>query len=175
MMLCLSQDVGESPEAQKNWAPIFRSLRRPQAQGMTNALLRSVRPVQAMTWGGVHLGTRMGFKVDLARINRVIARTVRGLYFKETGRRLPDDFEVGVHCDDTLIAESPANLEKLRQTIILPLAAVPPKIIAPGVFFYRFLLAEDNPAASAWALTFYERRSFLALTGPKGLPSGWSG
>jgi hypothetical protein len=53
----------------------------------------------------------------------------------------------------------------------LPLAERPATIIAPGAFFYRFMLDEDNPAASAWALTFYERKTFLAITGPKGPPS----
>ena len=171
MMLCLSQDIGETPEAQKNWAPIFRSLKRPQARGMMKALLGSIRPVRAMSWGGVHLGTRMGFKVDLTRINRVIERTVRGLYFKEMNQRLPEGYDVTVFCDETLINELPVILNKLQETLIIPLAAAPPKIIAPNIFFYRVLIAEDNPAATAWALTFYERKSFLAITCPRPLAS----
>jgi hypothetical protein len=166
MMLCLSQDVGDSPEAQKNWPSIFRSLRRPEARGMTKALLESIRPVQAITGGGIHLGMRMGLKVNLERINRVVERTVRGLYFSERKQRLPAGYGVLVHCDETLKRLPPDCLEQLQQTVILPLAAVEPKIVAPGVFFYRLMMAEDNPAASAWALTFYERRSFLAITGP---------
>jgi len=171
MMLCLSEGIGDSPEAQKNWAPIFRSLRRPQAQGMKKSLLESIRPVQAMSWGGIHLGTTMGFKVDLARINRVIERTVRGLYFKEMNRRLPEGWNVFVQCDETLIHESPAVLEELRQTTLLPLAAQQPRIIAPGIFFYKYVVDENMPAASAWALTFYDTRSFLAITVPKDVVS----
>src|SRR5262249_35122829 len=117
MMLCLSQDVGESPEAQKHWEAIFRSLQRPQARGMTTALLGSVGPVQAMTWGGIHVGTRLAFKVDLERINRVISRTVRGLYFKEMGRRLPEDVDVSVLCDETLIRQSREYQERMKEKV----------------------------------------------------------
>lgn len=165
MMLCLSQDAGDSPEAQKNWAPIFRSLKRPQAQGMTKAFLKSIRPVQAMTWSGIHLGRKMGFRVEFDRIRRVIERTVRGLYFHEQKRRLPEDHVVDVFCDETLIRLPPDSLSTFQHTINLPLASVAPKIIAPGVFHYRFLIAEDGPA-SAWGLSFYERKPFIAITAP---------
>lgn len=167
-MLCLSQNVGESSEAQKNWTQIFRSLARPQARGMTNAFLQSMHPVQAKTWSGIYLGTMMGFSVNMERINRVIERTVRGLYFHEWKRRLPEDHIVDVFCADTLIGLPPENLTHFQQTIILPLASVDPKIIAPGVFSYRFLVAADGPA-SAWALTFYDRKTFLAITTPGAL------
>lgn len=168
MMLCLSQDAGDSPEAQKNWASILHSLERPQAQGMTKSLLRSIRPVQAVTWGGIHLGVKTGFRVEFDRISRVIERTVRGLYFNEQKRRLPEGHDVVVYCDESLSRLSPDGLARFQQTINLPLAAVAPKVIAPGVFHYRFLVAEDGPA-SAWALSFYERKTFLAITTPKEL------
>ena len=171
MMLCLSQDAGDSTEAQKNWAPILRSLERPQAQGMKKALLESIRPVQAMTWSGIHLGVKMGFHIEFDRISRVIERTVRGLYFNEQKRRLPDGHDVVVYCDENLIRLPPDSLATFHQTINLPLAAVAPKVIAPGVFHYRFLIAEGGPA-SAWALTFYERKTFLAITAPKELRAG---
>jgi hypothetical protein len=104
--------------------------------------------------------------VDLERIFRVVNRTVRGLHFKESGHRLEDGYEVTVHSNDTLLAIAPKVLEQLHQTILLPLAAIEPKIIAPGVFFYRFLVAADNPSVAAWALTFYDRKTFLAIVAP---------
>jgi hypothetical protein len=171
LMLCLSQDVGESPEAQKHWEPILKSLTREQARGMASALFRSIHPVQAMTWGGVHLGPKIGFDVDLERISRVIERTVRGLHFHELNRRPAEGSDVLVHCDETLIRLPPQALGNARQKIILPLAGVEPKVVAPGVFSYRFLVAQDKPAASAWALTFYERKSFLAIVTPVDAPA----
>ena len=168
-MLCLSQDVGESPEAQKHWAAIFRSFSRPQAQRMKNALLGSTHPVQAITWSGIHLGPRMGFDVNLGRIHRVIKRIVRGLYFWELNRRLPEGHEVVVHCDDSLKDQPREVLQQLQHTILLQLMAIPSKIIAPGVFFYRFHAEREQSAPSVWALTFYERKSFLAITGSKDL------
>jgi hypothetical protein len=171
MMLSLTQDIGDSQEAQKNWEPILRSLRRPQGQGMTKALLRSIHPVDAITWGGIHLGTRMGFNVNLERIHRVVERTARGLYYHELKRRLPDGYEVWVHSDDTLSHAPSDVLKNLQETILIPLAAMQPTMIAPGVFFYRFHVDQEDPGLSVWALTFYERKSFLAMTVPVSSPA----
>jgi hypothetical protein len=168
MMLCLNNDVGESPEAQKNWPAILRSLGREQAIGMRTALLKSIHPVQAMTWGGIYLGEMTGYDVKLDRINRVISRTVRGLYFHEQKRRMPDDHDVYVWCDETLIRLQREDYDHFQQKLIQPVMSEAPKVVAPGVFDYRFLMFDDGPG-SIWLLSFYERKSFLAITGPKNL------
>jgi hypothetical protein len=54
----------------------------------------------------------------------------------------------------------------MQQKIILPVAQVQPKIIAPGVFSYRFLVAKDDPQSAVLGLTFYERKSFLGIVAP---------
>jgi hypothetical protein len=166
MMLCMSEDVGESSEARKNLPVIVRSLERPAAAGMKAALFRNTSRVAVMTQGGLYLGHRLAYNVTLERICRVVGRTVRGLYFREMGRRLPKGYDVQVHCDDTLRATPQDALAELHATILLPLSSVEPKVVVPGVFEYRFKAAQDNEAISAWALTFYERKPFLALVGP---------
>ena len=168
MMLCLRDDVGESPEAQKNWSSILHSLEREQAIGMRTALLKSIHPVQAMTWSGIYVGEMTGYHVNLDRINRVISRTVRGLYFLEQKRRMPEDHDVSVWCDETLIKLHGEKLAYFQEKINLPLESLAPKVIGPGVFHYRFFFFEDG-LWSIWKLSFYERKAFLAMTGPKNL------
>ncbi|HEY7328215.1 MAG TPA: hypothetical protein VH592_11265, partial [Gemmataceae bacterium] len=103
-----------------NWPPILRSLDYPQAQKMKKAFLRSIRPVQAITWSGIHLGEKMGFRIEFDRISRVIERTVRGLYFHERRQRLPEGHDVGVFCDESLIRLPPAMLAHHKEKVILP-------------------------------------------------------
>ena len=102
--------------------------------------------------------------VDLTRIFRVVERTVRGLYFHETGRRLAG--QVLVHSDDTLGGFSPDVLETFDNTIIQPLSLVQPKVIGSETFSYRYALTEIEHA-SAWRLTFYGGVPFLAMSLPE--------
>jgi hypothetical protein len=167
LKLGLNQEVGMHPVAKEKIDVIMRSLQKPQARGLLGMVAADMRLVEMRTPAGLYLGTRAGYEVDLARIDRVIARTVRGLFFHETKRRLPDDFDVRVFCDDRLLQELPEVLEQLNKTIIQPLAEVDAKVIADGAFMYRHRFTADNLNASVWALSFYQGKSFLALIVPK--------
>lgn len=112
---------------------------------------------------GLYIGTRGAFKTDLGRIFRVVKRTVRGLFFHETGQRLPSDYEVGVWSDETIVEWGQEFVEEVKNNFVLPLMKVEPTIVGPSTFAYRYLRTERQ-FASAWLVTFYERVSFLALT-----------
>jgi len=167
LKLCLGEQVGDNAAARKNRATIFRSLERPQAAGLRRSLVSDIRTVQVRTPAGIYLGRRLAFDVDIERIFRVVEKTVRGLFFNETGQRLHPGYEVRVHSDDTLRDEPAEVLEEWRQTIIIPLAHKTAKVIGNGTFSYRFHVTGEDPFLSVWALTFYSKVSFLCLTGPR--------
>lgn len=166
LKLCTSDLVGNHPAAKNNRATIFRSLNRPQAHGLRKSFLSDIHTVQLRTQGGLYLGKRLAFDVSIERIHRVVERTVRGLFFHETSQRLPSDYDVDVHSNDTLREESKEVIEELRRNILIPLAQMSPNIIGEGAFFYRFHIIDEDPFFSVWALTFYGQVPFLALTGP---------
>jgi hypothetical protein len=108
------------------------------------------------------------------RIRRVVERTVRGLYFAESGSPLGPDTEVRIYCDEDLESLPSDILKQLRQTILTPLAALPTTVIGDGFFWYRHQIAKQNPPYSVWAISFYERLHFLVMTGPSGQASEMS-
>ena len=166
LKLCLSEQVGNNPDARKNREVILRSLKRPEATGFKQSFLSEIRSMRLRTPAGIHLGRRLAFEVDLHRIFRVVEKSVRGLFFHETGYSLHPSYEVDVHSNETL-KEYPAELlEEWTQTILIPLGQQPPKVIGNGVFAYRYHVTEEDPFFSVWSLTFYEQVSFLCLTGP---------
>jgi hypothetical protein len=59
---------------------------------MVDALVEASRPVNLMSPGGVYLGRAVAYDVDQERLNAVITRCLRGLYFREYKARVPDDF-----------------------------------------------------------------------------------
>src|SRR5205823_2868413 len=95
--LAMRDESWAIPEVQEVCASIMRGFRRPQAAGFLQGTIDTIRVVDQFSPGGVFLGTRPGYVVDFPRLSRVVARTTKGLFFKETERRLPDSYEaVGI-------------------------------------------------------------------------------
>lgn len=163
--LCLSQQVGDNPQAAAMWAPIFRSFERSKARGLKKAFLSDLKLVRQLTTSGLYLGNRYAYDVNLLRIFRVISRTVRGLFFHERQQRLCTQYGVNVQSDDTLGDVAPGFLQELKSTIIEPLLQTEPQVVSHDTFFYRVHFSVEDPCVSVWALTFYNRISFLAITG----------
>jgi hypothetical protein len=164
--ICLRNDVGNHPSARANLNPIFRSFLRQHAIGLRKQILSDLRNVQLKTPAGLYIGKRLGYDVDLSRIRRVVERTVRGLYFAESGNPLGLNNEVHVYANEDLELQPQHVLEQLTQTILTPLATFPPKIIGNNVFLYRHQIMKENPIFSVWAVSFYGQVPFLAMTGP---------
>ena len=113
-------------------------------------------------------GRALGPGVDLPRVHRVVARVVRGLYFRETGRRFPRTEPLDVHCNASLVGCPPGLLAHLRAEILGPLLTWPAKRVGDRVFEYRSWHSPDRPFGSAWQLTFFAAVPFVVLTGPGG-------
>jgi hypothetical protein len=91
---------------------------------------------------------------------------VRGLYFTESGNPLGLNNEVRVYADEDLEEQPVDVLEQLKQTILNPLATLPPKIIGDNIFLYRYQIMTENPLVSVWGVSFYGHVPFLAMTAP---------
>jgi len=168
LRLCLNDAVRGHPDVKANLPTIFRSLERPTAEGLKRALMADWRTVEVKTPGGLYLGKQTAFSVDMKRIFRVIERTVRGLFLHAIGERLPEGYGVKVISNESLLEQGSEVVEELKQKIIVPLAALEPKVIGNGAFTYRYWYS-GRDFVSAWGLVFYQGVQFAALTGPNDL------
>jgi hypothetical protein len=167
LRLCLSEQVGDHPDAAANRDIVFRSLHRREAERLKHSFLNDIRPVSVFSQGGIFIGQQTGYNAELARIYRVVSRTVRGLFFFETHRVLRKDYDAEVFCNDRLSAQPASDLETLQQTILIPLTQIQPKVIGNNVFSYRVHLDTTDPDLSVWALLFYGGVPFLVFTWPR--------
>jgi hypothetical protein len=165
-LLVTRADVGDHPAANRVLSVVMESLARPQAAGLRRAFTSSLMRVDLFSPGGIYLGTRAGYRVDLKRINRVARRTVTGLFFKRTGRRLPDQYRASVSCLSGVDSVTPKNLPHLQEVLRL-LGTEPATDIGNGIFSYRFRLSEDDPFGSVWLLVFFGRVIFVGGTLPR--------
>lgn len=96
------------------------------------------------------------------RIRKVLERTVRGLYYAESGQRLPDGHGVTVISNEMLIEQGKQAMDEVKEWFLIPLMQIEPKVIGPDTFSYRYSILPN--LSSVWLLAFYARVFFLALT-----------
>ena len=112
---------------------------------------------------GLYYGRATTYRVDLERVRRTCNRIVRGLYYNEMGRRLPTDAlthsEVVRPITDPKILDE--NFENIQAVVNRPT-----KAIGTDLFFYKYVIAEDEPLASLWLLNFYHEILVLGITVP---------
>jgi len=103
--------------------------------------------------------------VDLARLDRVVARVTRALFWHHYGRRLPDGILMRVFSEGGLRDLHDADRAKVLATVI-PVQRNPPQSIGRGVLRYWHAVVPGQEYATAWVLEFYGDVRFLALTLP---------
>jgi len=158
-------EVGDSPSARACWPALHRSLRKPEAAGFRQLILSKTSEADVMTPAGLHLGRRMIFEVDPLRVEKVLGRTVWGLFYHHfKPQRLPDDYAVAV-LDVAQLLEIRKPDEVAR--VVTPLLHAEEHVIGGDVFAYRFQVAPEQPNTTTWMLRFYGAVEFLAITVPR--------
>jgi hypothetical protein len=121
-MMVFKDRAGDHPEVQEIRDSVFRSLRMVEKVKFTRRLPNSVRQVEITTSRGIYVGKAPGFDVDLARLNRVVARITRGLYWHHHQHIcLPNDFTVDVYPEYGIQSFSKETRKGLRKTLIQPI------------------------------------------------------
>jgi len=165
LALSMRSDISYHPEVLKK---LQRSLQKPEQQGFRASFLSSLAFVDSRTPSGIYLGKTDAFRVDMKRVNNVIKRITRGLFYKEKGRRLPDNYQVCCYIFD-IINEHPYSLGTFTMRDIITSTLQGKSLtVSDDVFRYwcRFAIDEEN--SLAMVLSFYNRVNFLALTMPMG-------
>ncbi len=103
-------------------------------------------PVTGVTPSGEVAGQYIGYSVDARRMNRVLARIVRGLYFHEYHRTVP--FEAVVRTRFEPFAD--ADRDPVRDNIQRR-----GKNAAAGAFQYWLGSAEDEPRVTICQMQFF--------------------
>jgi hypothetical protein len=111
--------------------------------------------------GPIYLGKRPAFPWDRKKGNRVISKIVKGLFYFENKRSLPNDFVVKIFLSPNEDDRIPNELKELICTSEI-------KQIGEGVFKYRTVHIKEDPNYSVWVLNFYDSYlNFICLTWKK--------
>jgi hypothetical protein len=145
---------------------IERSLQRPEAQRFAARIERETERATVTLPGGEVVSVGW-FTLDYPKVARVVERTARGLYFREQGRKVPDNFQVTI-LPEPLIPHAADILGRVQ--------AEPRTEIGHGEFAFQGSHLrherESEREASVWLLTFYGAVPFLVLVTP--MESPWN-
>ena len=165
LVLAMNRESGAHPAARELWPAIIRSLGLPCKAGFRQRFFACVRDVQILSKGGLILGTAKGLEIDTPRLNRIMAKIIRGLFWHEFHQRIPDSYEVLAFWVNSLRQSvAAADLAQWIDGIRRLLTGSIEKRIGRGVFVYRCQHDPNEPLRSVWGLTFFGRIHVAALT-----------
>ncbi len=121
------------------------------------------KPVYTPT--GLYLGHAPALEIEATRVVRTVSRTIRGLFFHRSKRRLPSASRIRVWSDwfgrdSSLDPETMAAWKEIFEA----LCTQPIHVVGEGVFRYSYLMDDEVPSGSAWWLSFYQHRNFIGVS-----------
>lgn len=120
------------------------------------------------TRGGVYLHAAKAYEVDSDRLQRIIIKIVKGLFWHEYQRRLPKSHDVVAVFTNGLRQHVPdSEFCAWRNRIRTLMVGGEYGEIGNKVLVYYYNRDPHRRFCSAWGLTFYGRLHFAALTGSK--------
>jgi hypothetical protein len=171
-MLLQDHRVYEHPEAQRVLPTLWESLERADHRGMARSIVRGIKMEDVFTPTGLWAGQRPVYRPNERRMNRVLKKMVRGLYYHHFNKQpLPPEWDVWVYWQHQFPA---LKKQPEHAAIVNALQNEPPQMLGKGVLNYRFSQASDVPEATLWLLKFYEGIEFFCGTlNPAMFPVEW--
>ena len=157
--LALIWGASSSKDAAEVGAAVWRSLDYPEAKGLRQNVVDSLS--EADQWspdGLVRLGRFVRIQMDHDRMNRILNKLVRGLFFKVTSMVLPEEYIVGIH----LSGRSP-DLQEYRKNE-RHLLDWPETVIGDRAFMCRFTASREDICQTVCRFGFYDTVTFMGYT-----------
>ncbi|WP_146086258.1 hypothetical protein [Methylobacter tundripaludum] len=133
----------EHPSFEKAADKIISSINRLEAQDYRNRVLSSIGDIEMYSEAGSSVGNQPMMKLEWDRVERVLTRIVRGLFFQRNKKLIPDDHELIIKAPDVKLFNV---LDKYPFEQIAN--------ICDGVFRYWLCELNDDKTHSLWLMSF---------------------
>lgn len=139
----------------------FRAVSRPESRGLLESFVANFTEVElwanaASGSDGIYIGNAPAIQFDGDRFKMIISRIVRGLFWHETRRVLPEDHAVyNFRLVKQTNHDAQDSIDRVFQSGQLTIRS-----IGGGAFEYGYHIIFDAPNISMWVLRFYLGRSF---------------
>lgn len=144
-------EVSSNREAVSANTTAIRGLDRAESEGFRFAFMSSI---VAISPAGDPVREQ-----DNSRVQATVTRIIKGLFYHQTGRPLPREYEANAFEVEDTPEMMPPQLYEVWET----LKTCPQQDIR-NMFSYRFYVMSANPNCSWWLMQFYESILFMGLT-----------
>lgn len=145
----------EAPEAMRTWEHLFRGLGSKKKLAFFRYLQKQTKTFAAQTPAGIYLGECGRIELDSERINRVGARIIRALFFREYERLVPPSHDVRF-----LLFQF--SMEHVTSGVAH--CSFESRTYADGQFRYQFRATAEDPDSSMWHGDIYGVTRFCGFT-----------
>ncbi|MBX2843989.1 MAG: HNH endonuclease [Flammeovirgaceae bacterium] len=160
-MLAMRKDTFRHPDVQGILPKIFRSFSKPEQKKLTKSLIKSIKKTELKTSEGIYLGSVVTYDADLSRLDKVVQRIAKGLYYHENNVIFPINGKVKSYTLHDLNIFKKDKIERIIE--VLSNAQV--KEIGKKTLVYRMAKGEFEHLG-LWLLTFFENVDFLVFMIP---------
>lgn len=166
IVLSMRYDTYEYSSAKENWPSILRSFKRPESIRLKNQVFETLKEVDLYTPAGIFIGKSGTYLASMTRVEKVLERIIKGLYFKEKEKRLSDNSELKF----LMLNELPKLVEEdklIVYKILNLINTIEPQHIGNDAFAYKIRYLDDNDKGFGAILTFFKFISFLIIAFPE--------
>ena len=150
------REVEASGLADEPLDSVIRGLMRSEGSAFSGMVLENVETQAVYDESGV--ASEQGvLTVDYARVRRVGERIVRGLFFSERRKPVPEQYRV----DGRLLEDGLIDI--IRSYAGNPFS--PLRSVQEGIFVYSYVAAPDDPDSTLWVGALYHSVPFVGWTG----------
>jgi hypothetical protein len=163
LILACQDLTGAHQSIQRLQDSVVRGLTRSRQAGLLRQLQRGTHKEVLFGPRGEPVIQRTLFMMNRLRIDEIMRRIVRGLYFHETGTILPSAVAIDVLFVDHIQLLSRAKQEAWRKMLLL-LSGADKRLVGAPVFSYHLVGPDpEGGPGGGWLLTFYERAQYLVV------------
>jgi hypothetical protein len=155
---CLSiPSYWDSEKAREMWDVKMKDqLHRPESQGFRSYLLKNIKPIDLYTEAGIYLGKGDVAMLDAKRMEAVLERTARGIFYKTTRNILPIDWPIEIQ----MLHPVDGRKQMVRFSIESKLSS-----IGNGIFKFFWQPTKEDQRIGLFWLIFFDSVYFWVFSG----------
>ncbi|QDT05321.1 hypothetical protein K227x_37210 [Rubripirellula lacrimiformis] len=161
--ICMSTYRGESRHGKVGSEKAIRSLQRSRRHREEFAKNAMQVPIRTADGQIERLG--LAFTVDADRVNAVIRRVFRGIFYVETNQVLPAEYDISVDTPESYEQCAPETHTLMERNVLYPLKSVEARVFAEDMFRYKFARPDSSSSVSVCWMVFYGALPVLCLSG----------
>ncbi|MCY3627181.1 MAG: hypothetical protein OXG88_06025 [Gammaproteobacteria bacterium] len=142
---------------------VRRELELPEEYSAIISMFKDARQVYIENETGI-IEPTLAWPIDVDRINRVVSRIIKGLTWKENGKRLSRKYEINIHYDGFhYLDDGPPNLGRKRIEVLSAMLRKQPTTVGNDVFSYWHSPTTEDKSTGTWILEFYKQTRFYCF------------